>query len=55
MTEKKEPSFTIVEFMMVVAILMILAGMFGPHFAQSGNKAKPTQSTQQTPTARGTR
>ncbi len=36
--------FTIIDFLMVIAMLMILAGLIGPHFAPSHGKTNPASS-----------
>jgi len=33
--------FTIVDFLIIVAILLIVLGMFGPHVSKYVNKSKP--------------
>ncbi len=36
--------FSVVDFLIVMAILMILVGMFAPHFSESRAKANPVTS-----------
>ncbi len=38
--------FSVVDFLIVMAILMILVGMFAPHFTESRAKANPVTSSQ---------
>ena len=44
--EAPKSGFSIVDFLIIVAFLLILSGMFGPYFAQHSERAKAAQATQ---------
>lgn len=45
---RPESGFSIVDFLIIVALLLIVVGMFGPRLAQSRNKVKTAPAASST-------
>ena len=52
---RPEPGFSIVDFLMIVAILLILSGVLGPYFAEHRQKVNAAQATHPTTTTQAAR
>jgi type II secretory pathway pseudopilin PulG len=53
--QNSKSGFSIVEFLMVLAMLMILAGLVGPHFASARNAVNATPASHAVAPARSVR
>jgi type II secretory pathway pseudopilin PulG len=53
--QHSKSGFSIVEFLMVLAMLMILAGLVGPHFASARNAVNATPGSHAVDRARSVR